>query len=116
MAELSAPFEDSVQTRAGEWSELETAPLPASPVDSDCRRGNVPGRDAVGLEDDDVLAGLPPLQLSGNQLVQLMHLKPVEDAARDRLDQIARLDLRLSPEVAADERDTPAAGAVTRLR
>ena len=33
-----------------------------------------------------------------------MHLEPVEDAALDRLDQVARLALRLLERVAADER------------
>ena len=33
------------------------------------------------------------LHLAGDHLVQLVHLEPVEDAARDRLDQVARLDL-----------------------
>ena len=44
------------------------------------------------------------LQLAGDDLLQLVHLEPVEDAALDRLDQVAGLELRLLARVAADER------------
>ena len=43
-------------------------------------------------------------QLAGDDLVQLVHLEPVEDAGRDRLDQVAGLAPRLLARVAADER------------
>ena len=44
------------------------------------------------------------LQLAGDDLLELVHLEPVEDAALDGLDQVARLELRLLARVAADER------------
>ena len=45
-----------------------------------------------------------PGELAGDDLLQLVHLEPVEDAALDRLDQVARLEPRLLDRVAADER------------
>ena len=45
-----------------------------------------------------------PGQLAGDDLLQLVHLEPVEHAALDGLDQVARLELRLLARVAADER------------
>src|SRR5690349_6487971 len=66
-------------------------------------RSRDPGREPVRLEDDDVVVPLAAVQLARNDLVQLMHLEPVEDAALDRLDQVAGLDLRLLLQVAADE-------------
>ena len=42
-------------------------------------------------------------QLACDDLLQLVHLEPVEHAALDRLDQVARLELRLLERVAADE-------------
>ena len=44
------------------------------------------------------------VHLSGDDLVQLVHLEPVEDAALDGLDQVAGLELRLLARVAAHER------------
>ena len=44
------------------------------------------------------------LHLAGDDLLELVHLEPVEDAALDRLDQVARLEPRLLERVAADER------------
>ncbi len=33
---------------------------------------------------------MPPRDLAGDDLVELVHLEPVEDALLDRLDQVAR--------------------------
>ena len=46
---------------------------------------------------------LRPGELSGDDLVELVHLEPVEDAAVDGLDQVSGLELRLLDRVAADE-------------
>ena len=67
------------------------------------RDGNVPRRQPVGLEDDDVLVQLPPCDFARDDLLELVHLEPVEDAGRDRLDQIGGLELRVLARVAADE-------------
>ena len=64
----------------------------------------IPGREPVRLEHDDVRVGLPSLELSRDDLLQLVHLEPVEDAGSHRLDQVARLDPRLLERVAAHER------------
>ena len=58
----------------------------------------------VRLEDDDVLGRLRALDLPGDDLLELVHLEPVEDALLHGLDQVARLELRLLARVAADER------------
>ena len=50
--------------------------------------------------------------LAGDDLLQLVHLEPVEDAALDRLDQVARLELACSTRVAADERGALEHGVV----
>ena len=42
--------------------------------------------------------------LARDDLLELVHLEPVEDAALDRLDQVARLEPRLLARVAAHER------------
>src|SRR5215469_12106824 len=52
---------------------------------SRCDR-DVPRGEPVGLEDDDVLVRLAPGHLLGDDLLQLVHLEPVEDARLDRLD------------------------------
>ena len=44
-----------------------------------------------------------PVDLAGNDLLQLVHLEPVEDARLDRLDQVGGLELRVVERVAADE-------------
>ena len=46
--------------------------------------------------------------------MELVHLEPVEDAAVDGLDQVARLELRLLDRVAADE-DGPLEDDVVEL-
>ena len=46
---------------------------------------------------------LRPGDLARDDLVQLVHLEPVEDAPLDGLDQVARLEPRLLDRVAADE-------------
>ena len=46
---------------------------------------------------------LAAAQLARDHLLQLVHLEPVEDAACDGLDQVARLEPRLLARVAADE-------------
>ena len=50
-----------------------------------------------------------PWTLAGDDLLQLVHLEPVEDAALDRLDQVARLDA--APARASRSRRTPRARA-----
>ena len=55
---------------------------------------DVPRREPVRLEDDDVLVRLPPRERARDDLVQLVHLEPVEDARLHRLDEVARLELR----------------------
>ena len=64
---------------------------------------DVPGREPVRLEEDDVVRRAAARELSGDDLMELVHLEPVEDAALDGLDQVSRLDLRLLDRVAADE-------------
>ena len=64
---------------------------------------------AVRLEDDDVGVGRPALDLAGDDLLELVHLEPVEHAALDRLDQVSRLVLRLL--AASRSRRTPRARA-----
>ena len=48
-------------------------------------------------------AGLAARDLAGDDLVELVHLEPVEHAALDRLDQVGRLEPGLLDGVAADE-------------
>ena len=51
---------------------------------------DVPRGDPVGLEDDDVLVGLPSGK-TGHDLVELVHLEPVERSRVDGLDQVGGL-------------------------
>src|ERR1700759_4616391 len=44
---------------------------------------DVPGGETVGLEDDDVLVRLAARRPSGDNLLQLVQLEPVEDARGD---------------------------------
>ena len=53
-------------------------------------------------------------ELSGHDLLQLVHLEPVQDPALDRLGQITRFELRLLEGVAADE-DRPFQHDVVQL-
>src|SRR5439155_16878350 len=82
---------------------LTDLPLTRAP-DGRCGNRYVPGRDPVRLEEDDVVRVLTPRQLTGHDLVQFVHLEPVENTLPDGLDQVRRLDLRLFEPVAADER------------
>src|SRR5207249_409277 len=75
---------------------------------------DVPGSEAVRLEDDDVVRGAPSGELARDHLLELVHLEPVEDAALDGLDQIARLEARLLDRVAANE-DRPLEDDVVEL-
>ncbi len=88
--------------RAGREAEAERHVALA--FRNDGRRcGDVPRGEAVRLEDDDVLVGLPARHVSRDNLLQLVHLEPVEDARLDRLDEIGGLELRVLARVAADE-------------
>ena len=49
-------------------------------LDHPRRDGEIPGREPVRLEDDDVVVLLPAGQLAGDDLLKLVHLEPVEDA------------------------------------
>ena len=63
---------------------------------------------AVGRGDvplGQVMRALYP-DLAPDDLLQLMHLEPIEDARLDRLDQIGGLELRVVERVAADEGGT----------
>src|SRR6266545_4717842 len=53
---------------------------------------DIPRCEPVGLEDDDVVGRLTARQLAADDLVQLVHLEPVEHAGLDWLDQVRRLD------------------------
>src|SRR5205814_2054026 len=64
---------------------------------------DVPGREAVRLEENDVVVRLAALELAGDDLLELVDLEPVEHPRLDRLDQVARLEPRLLARVAADE-------------
>ena len=84
--------------------EARDQPGCAGQLDDAGSGGQIPRREPVRLEDDDVVVARSALHLAGDHLVQLVHLEPVEHAARDRLDQVARLELGLGAQVAADER------------
>src|SRR5712691_4616138 len=88
--------------RAG-LTELEPDAAFARPRERRSPDRDVPGRDPVRLEDDDVVVRVPARRLAGHDLLQLVHLEPVEHARRDGLDQVARLLLGLLEGVAADE-------------
>jgi hypothetical protein len=74
--------------------------------------GDVPGREPVRLEDDDVVVRLAARELARDDLVQLVHLEPVEDSGLHGFDEIAGLELRLHEEVAAHESRTLEHGVV----
>src|SRR5215213_2530390 len=86
--------------------ELELGPNSplARPVENESANGEILGRDAEALEEDDVVVLGAALHLAADDLGELVHLQPVEHPALDRLDEIARLDLRLLLRVAAHER------------
>ena len=65
--------------------------------------GDVPRREPVRLEDDDVVVRLTPGERARDDFVELVHLEPVENAGLHRLDEIARLELRLHEPVTAHE-------------
>ena len=64
------------------------------PFDQLHRHREVPRRDAVRLEEHDVIVGRAARKLAGDDLLQLVHLEPVEHAGFDRLDQVGRLPPR----------------------
>src|SRR5947208_3633768 len=97
------PFEHALGEDRARLEPLTDFLLP-SLLQSDGSDGDVPGGESVRLEDDDVVGRLTALELAGNNLLQLVHLEPIEDAGLHRLDQIARFDPRLLARVAADER------------
>ena len=92
--------------RAAHAAAQSSRPTPRSRASSTTRAPTARSHAAIpfDLKSDDVLGGRAALQLAGDDLLQLVHLEPVEDAALDRLDQVARLELRLLERVAADER------------
>ena len=49
------------------------------------------------------VVGLTSRQHAGDDLVQLVHLEPVELPCGDGLDEVARLELRVLERVAADK-------------
>ena len=65
--------------------------------------GDVPRRDPVRLEDDDVVVRLPSRDVAGDDLGQLVHLEPVENSLRDGLDEVAGLEPCVLAGVAAHE-------------
>src|SRR5215213_5117452 len=85
---------------------LELPPDPAleRALEHERAHREVPRGEAVGLEDQDVFVELPPRELPADDLVELVHLEPVEHARLYGFDQIARLALRVLDRVAADER------------
>ena len=93
---------DVIKAIGDDIAEAAKADLPASST-TRSRDRKIPGRETVRLEDDDVLVGLAARQLARDDLLELVHLQPVEHALADRLDQVARLDLRVRERVAADE-------------
>ena len=105
-----------IEAFCGDVLESAKASLPRLEVGSDAAlarephglgaEGDVPRREPVRLEDDDVVVRLTPGDLAGDDLVELVHLEPVEHAGLHRLDEIARLELRLLEPVAADEART----------
>src|SRR6478672_430699 len=64
----------------------------AGPLDDGRRDGDVPRREPVRLEDDDVLVVLAAGELTADDLLKLVHLEPVENAGLDGLDQVGRLE------------------------
>src|SRR6266511_2926871 len=67
------------------------------------RGRDVPRREPVRLEDDDVVVALPAGRLACHDLLELVYLEPVEYPGLDRLDQVGRLEPRVLDRVAADE-------------
>src|SRR5205085_10040885 len=86
-------------------SDLELAPDAALARPRDRRRADreIPRRDPVRLEEHDVVLRCAARRLARHDLLELVHLEPVEDALFDRLDEVARLLARLLPRVAAHE-------------
>ena len=75
--------------------ELHTHAARSGLLDDRDADRHIPGCEPVRLEDDDVRVRLAAGQLAGDDLLQLVHLQPVEHAALDRLDQVRRLEPRL---------------------
>ena len=57
--------------------------------------GQVPRRDAVRLEHDHVVVGCAAGNLPRDDLLQLVHLEPVQDPLLDGVDQVTRFVLRV---------------------
>src|SRR5256885_8688557 len=72
-------------------------------LDDSSRDCDVPRCEAVGLEDDDVLVRLAATHFPRYDLLQLVHLEPVENARLHRLDEVGGLEPRILTRVAADE-------------
>src|SRR5262249_60575944 len=89
--------------------ELDLRPDPAlaCPPDGGRADRDVPGCEAVRLEDDDVVVRLPARELTGDDFLELVHLEPVKHPRLHRLDQGARLQPRLLDRVAADQPAAP---------
>src|SRR5215208_1089492 len=66
--------------------------------------GHVPRGEAVRFEQDDVAVRLTTRQRARDDLLQLVHLEPVQHAVFDGLDQVARLEPCVVDGVATDER------------
>src|SRR5206468_12768797 len=98
-----SPAPAAVRSALRRRLDLSTLLLLMSHFDRAGADGDVPGGDADRLEEDDVVRRAAPRDLARDHLVQFVHLEPVEDAALDRLDQVARLELCLLDRVAADE-------------
>src|SRR5215210_714302 len=83
--------------------ELGSDPRLPRPFQRKCGGGDVPRSNSVRLEEDDVVGRLPTLRLADHDLLELVHLEPVEDALLDRLDEVTRFEPRLLSRVTADE-------------
>src|SRR6185437_12605741 len=83
--------------------ELATDATLARIRDDRSRDGDVPRGETVRFEDDDLVVGVTAARRAGDDILELVHLVPLQHAVRDRLDQIRRLELRIVDRVAADE-------------
>ena len=95
----------AARSKARRPARLAQAAADAAPraLDRDGADRQVPRGDPVRLEDDDVVVGLPSLDLTSDDFGELVHLEPVEHPLLDGLDQVARLDPRVVDRVTADE-------------
>jgi hypothetical protein len=86
--------------------QLSSDPCRPRPFEHRRSDGDVPGGETVGLEDDDVLVRLATRNLARDDLLELVHLEPVEHPGLDGLDQIGGFEPRVVARVAAHERRT----------